>query len=178
MEFSNYLGICKQESDFSGILLRLYCKSTYVHFAEWGLQIIAIAQEWTYVLLQYKVSATMCHQCHNVALVESTDVVLQKYVCPFCRVGLGNSRHSTGMDTRTFAIQRQLWHWSRACHQCHNVAMVESTDVVLQKYLCPFLWSRDNLQAPLCKMDIRSFAIQRQCSRPVPHCGTGGTLWH
>ena len=81
--------------------LTLYCKSTYVHFAEWGLQIIAIAQEWTYVLLQYNVSATMCHQCHNVALVESTDVVLQKYVCPFCRVGLANYRDSTGMDIRT-----------------------------------------------------------------------------
>ena len=35
-------------------------------------------------------------------------VVLQTYVCPFCWVALPNSRVSTGMDIRTFAIKRQM----------------------------------------------------------------------
>ena len=42
----------------------------------------------------------------------------------------------------------------------------DSSDVVLQKYVCPFLRFRENLQSPLTKMDIGTFAIQRQSCRP------------
>ena len=37
-----------------------------------------------------------------------TDSVLQKNVCPFWSIELGQACALTRMDTRTFAIQRQI----------------------------------------------------------------------
>ena len=83
-------------------------------------------------------------------------------------------REQQELQQQEAAQERQIHSNSRKCSNESQPKRGNSdsnskscSDVVLQKYVCSFLGYREKLQAPVSKMDIRTFPIQGQCSRPV-----------